>query len=300
MIVEPRTGLLATFNDKGEIDTGDTLSNEMFYRIGGTISLMKELVHSSYNPLNDVETYPKMCQILWVSVLQITENPPAGAFRRSDKYQLAMGKFATSRDQELMAIIYCAMWDQQRLIQIRNFLKMWKWRYPNGELVFLEYGVVMKRAFQEKEAHLCKLPLWAYDLWLLGNSFLRIGWLPRYQHDYDFGNGKRGGKLIWRMKPDDTGDDKIHIALLAMIEYFNKHTFISRFAKWIYFKLRPKNFGTPYAEAHEIPRALNPKTRHVRGALLFYYRSDSGNNPEIADLWQRVVDWVYAGNKKKV
>ena len=54
---------------------------------------------------------------------------------------------------------------------------------------------------------------------------------------------------------------------------------MSRFAAWLYAKLRPTNFGvTRLAEKN-----------HVMGAMLWYHRAESGGNSEVALAYQTLI-----------
>lgn len=274
-MITDSNGLLATINDQGEIDTGDTLSNEFFIRIAQQLKYRKNFGVCFEKDLLDDAT------------VVMTLYRGDGYWKRSPEDALNDGKFTPSRDQWIMAITWCALAGQiPRLTETMQWIAKNLMRYPNGDLASGELYVVLKR-FLRFGFYTRFIPLNIWDLWLVFGSMNRCGWIPKYKHDHDYGNGVRAGKWYWfNQDPDDVGDDKVHIALLMTANQI-KPTLMSKLAEWIYFKFRPPVYVTDELRQYsEIYTMNNPAA-----ALFWYYRKPS-NNPEIAVEWYPLLSNV--------
>lgn len=77
---------------------------------------------------------------------------------------------------------------------------------------------------------------------------------------------------------DDVGDD-INLILSLSFFYVDNPTIISKYALSYYLNNRPVNYGV--TKLGEID--------NVMGALSWYFRVESGGNPELAEIWRPIV-----------
>lgn len=272
-MIQDENGILGKLSD-GKVDTGDSLSNEFFLRI--CFALKDRLGFKklySEQVLDDASV---------ISILYKGD----GYWKRSPEDVLNDGKFTPSRDQWIMVIMYLALSGQvPRLVDTLQWLDRNKWRYPNGDVATGEVGLIVKR-FLSTGYWFKWLPLWVLDLWLLVGTFNRIGWVPRFKHDYDFGNGVRGKKWLWRPDADDCSDDKCHLAQLSICHLYSP-TVVSKLATKLYFKKRKPCFSSEnYLKLLEYNKPCNPLS-----AIYWYYRKPEANE-EIAEEWSAIALWL--------
>jgi len=138
-----------------------------------------------------------------------------------------------------------------RLLEMVDKLRPKYLRYQNGDFASPQNLNEVRRA-------LGKTPLLLGDLWAIGASYVRC---------------RQAAKDM-----DDVGDD---LNLLISLVFFNRYqsNAVTRFALKYYLKNRPTNFGcTKMGE-----------TDPVIGALVWYFREESGGNPEIAQAWRPII-----------
>jgi hypothetical protein len=76
---------------------------------------------------------------------------------------------------------------------------------------------------------------------------------------------------------DAVDDNNLIVTLLATVTVFP--TFMSKFAAFVYKKYRPTNYGV----------TMLGETSNVQGAMTWYHRSESGGNPEIAEMYRNLI-----------
>lgn len=134
------------------------------------------------------------------------------------------------------------------------------------------------------------------NLWLLANSWWwALGLLfttDLYLILLALGSAmpvwKDGGGFKKR-SPNDV-DDNVTVMTLAVC-HDRLPSVMSRFASYLYGKLRPWNFGCFGTARHseEYGELKNADMYHpVYGALRWYHREESGGNPEIAEFWEPI------------
>jgi hypothetical protein len=166
----------------------------------------------------------------------------------------------TSRDQLVSNIR--AMGYYEFKPDLKNILgqifKNWS-RYPNGDIAFLQDYARFARAFKA---------WWLYPVMLLGDIFLFGNTLVR----------------IWKgMNYDDVGDDINHIGDLAQARNYCG-TPISWLARLFYVAFRHG-----FSKQVDGKFYSDDKMNGGLWALQWYFRADSGGNPEFADLWGPTV-----------
>lgn len=98
------------------------------------------------------------------------------------------------------------------------------------------------------------------DLELLYNTFTVCGLIPVNKHDNPKGFGK-GKRWFFSWQDEDWCDGDTNLLVDMAGSKLYKPTLLSSFATWLYKKIR--------------------KAKYIR----HYYRTESGNNPEIAELY---------------
>lgn len=126
-------------------------------------------------------------------------------------------------------------------------------RYQNGDFESPQNANEVRRALN-------KYPSLLGDIWALFAAIIRC---------------KQAAKNL-----DDVGDD---LNLLISLVFFNviKPSIIAKFALRYYLKHRPFNYGMTKFDEHD----------PVIGALMWYFREESGGNPEIAEAWRPIVGY---------
>lgn len=158
-----------------------------------------------------------------------------------------------SRDQYRPMIICAGLYGLSGYLKILTDNVNW-FRYPNGDVSGPDDWGTQSRAHNEK-------PWWISDVWLDGAVTVRNNQAAK--------------------NPDDVGDDLNLLAQLAQ-GYFVKPSMTSINALRKYLKNRPTNYGVT---------KLGEKS-NVMGALAWYFRAESGGNPEIAEAWRPVVAFL--------
>lgn len=162
-----------------------------------------------------------------------------------------------SRDQltpVVAALGFMKMFDKANYLFYR-LIRNW-FRYPNmTDIASPEHIGIFLRASGEN--------LWPMlPFILLGDCFMLLGVIIR---------------CIQARNPDDVGDDLNTLVSVVQAQ----HTFptpISWLARKLYVKLRPK----PYTRIDETEQG------NIYLALKWYFREESGGNPEIAVAWKEV------------
>jgi len=142
-----------------------------------------------------------------------------------------------------------------------RLIKNW-FRYPNmTDIASPEHLGIFIRALLWPEKKWFFICLW-YPFLLFGDCFMLLGIIIR---------------CIQARNPDDVGDDLNTLVSVVQAQ----HTFptpISWLARKLYVKLRPK----PYTRIDETEQG------NIYLALKWYFREESGGNPEIAVAWKEV------------
>lgn len=258
-----KNGLLMTINKQGQLDGGDTAANEGFSKFGIYIRLMKLKLPINYNYyLNLAEVMPFLEPKQDGNFIR---HPGPGADFWSDPKQF-------SRDQQIPLIIalgaykeYAILWRMFKA-HIKRFF-----HYQNKDIACVEILSLYSRAFK-------MWPLYPLiiigDIWTLFNTFNRCGLIPRWKEETS---------EFVKLNNDDVGDDKNHIMCLLQAKLWYP-TPISFIASWIYKKFRPKNRGN--TELNE--------TSPIQGAITHYFREESGNNPEISELYRPIIAYFFS------
>lgn len=161
-----------------------------------------------------------------------------------------------SRDQQISILI--ALGQNKRLDAVNRMIRTQDSRKfglcQNGDIPTLGLFAAYIRSFQGT-GFLSRLALCILDLELVVNSLLR---------------GRKG--------LDDVGDDLNHILCLVHAATIAP-TPVSWFARWLYKTFRPESYGTTQ---------LGFKS-HIYGAVAWYFRAESGGNPELASMWNMLI-----------
>jgi len=135
--------------------------------------------------------------------------------------------------------------------------------YPNmRDFVGSEFECIFHRALD-----LPKRWLWFHDLSLIIMSLVRCGYLPHWSHDLQ--------KFVW-YDSSDVSDDITHSMMLKFTTVFSP-TWASRFAMFLYRKLKPKA-GYVYSTEKD----------HVLQCWEWYFRLDSGGSLEYYETFRMV------------
>ncbi len=267
-----------------DMDGGDTLHREGMYAFG------MKLAYDHVNNLVHVTDPNDKRGIASVGMLQ---RPPAevliGKFevqpgiyiRHPDPAKWYSNPDATSRDQLLPVIAYCAAYEDyprlwrlfkatvQRGMFAQNFL-----RIGDGENDFK-----IPDPMHLNVAQFIRAGGWwtapFYPLLIVYDSIEFVGTLitalPFHLRDDHF---------VPRWKRQDDVDDN-NVMIQHLMAAFYKPTPISEFNRYIYSITRPKNFGN----------SLLGEENHVMGALRWYHRNEFGGhgNPEVAEVYRPLI-----------
>lgn len=180
-----------------------------------------------------------------------------------------------SRDQMIPGILYFGEFNHIPLERLfKACLKRWM-RSQNGDVLWATWNL-WARAFK-KHLWVC----WIFDLAILVDVLAVCGWLPRYKHDFDFGDGKRGGKWLWGSDPDWVDPDPNLFLVLTQAKLVYD-TPISKLCRSLYSRHRQECWGTKtLGEIHP-----------VMAALAWYHRCNmttNFGNPDYAQACRPIV-----------
>ena len=259
-------GLITTSNKRFPHDGGDTLSNEGFYRAG--LKFLNQ--HTTHL---DILDYPEFRALLrrddglWI---RHPDNKPGDTWSWNDPKE-------SGRDQLDPLIIYLGEeahcggpYSQVAKADLDELWKdMWKrgWFYQNKDWggAYISIWIRAKRIKWLK--WLLPLTDWALyiDAWSICKAKI-------WDHDLP-------GLWKFRARKTDDVDDKVSVARL-MQAWHVWPTSRSQKAVRFYIDNRPKNDWGSRFWNYRLGRNLE-----CLGALFGYFREESGNNPEIGELW---------------
>ncbi len=169
-----------------------------------------------------------------------------------------------SRDQLVSNIRACGYFGYTDVVKncLKNVVLNFS-RYPNNDIAFLTDYARFARALNW---------WWSYPLLILFDFFMLVNSIIR---------------IVKGRNYDDVGDDVNHIGDLAQCSH-TYPTFFSWFARWTYARFRP-HFSIGTTDHVTATRTPGPGPAY---ALIWYFRPESGANPEFATLWIPIVsDW---------
>lgn len=268
-----------------DMDGGDTLHREGMYAFGRKLVYdhMKNQVILQDQPI--VSRGPASGSSLQrpspQEIMDLLEVEPGIYIRHPDPKKWYSNPNATSRDQLLPVIAYCAAYgDYQRL-----------WRLFKATL---KRGLFAQNMYRIGDLENWKIP---DPMHLNVAQFIRAGgwWTaPLYPMLFVYDSIELIGTVItalplhlkddhWiprKKQMNDVDDNNVVIQHLMAALY--KPTPISELNRYLYSITRPENYGN----------TLLGETNHVMGALRWYHRSEYGGeaNPEIAELYRPLIE----------
>ena len=118
--------------------------------------------------------------------------------------------------------------------------------------------------------------LWPFhllaDLFFIPSVLESCGLVPRWKHET---------KRFVLPTMDDVDDRNLILGL--MLAYFRQPTPISFLCRKFYSKFRKRNFGN----------SLLKETSPVQGAVSWYFRPETGANPEISDAFRPIIAKIF-------
>ncbi len=257
------------------MDGGDTLHREGMYAFG------KKLYYDHFSNKVSLNS-PPLRRPASQDIISQFEVEPGIYIRHPDSTKWYSNPRATSRDQVLPVIAYCAAYED----------------YPRLGRLFLataKRGMFAQNVLRIGDTeNNWKIP---DPMHLNVAQFIRAGgwWTaPLYPLLYVFDTIEVIGTLItalplhlkddhliprWK-QPDDVDDN--NVVVQHLLAYYYKPTPISALNRYIYSVTRPPNLGN----------TLLGEKNTVMGALRWYHRSEYNGeaNPEIAELYRPLVE----------
>jgi len=270
-----------------DMDGGDTLHREGMYAFAQKLvyNQAKNEVYVN-NPADPKGRWPasqkKIQRPPPEEIISRFEVQPGIYIRHPDPKKWYSNPDATSRDQVLPVIAYCAAYE--------DYPRLWRlFKATVGRGMFAQNLYRIGDGENEK-----KIP---DPMHLNMAQFIRAGgwWTaPLYPLLYIYDTIELVGTVItalplhlkddhWvpRVKQMDDVDDNNTVVQHLMAAHF-KPTLISEFNRYLYSITRPKNYGN----------TLLGEKNHVMGALRWYHRSEYEGeaNPEIAELYRPLIE----------
>jgi len=224
------------------------------------------------------EPWEKSLPLSFQNTIALLEIDESGLFRRHPDQWNDDKDF--SRDQQIPIVASLGVWGlRQPLDRLFRRLKDRGWRCQNGDIAGADHLNLFARAQG-------RTPSVLGDVQLMGMSAI----------------------IAMKTDPDDVGDDLNHIVNLLQASFIAPSAYSLK-ALNLYAKNRPISFGC-YLQTYRAKFGFDPAVSkevmiarirdgiasgwttdcpRVLGALRWYFRLESGGNPELAELYDPVV-----------